>query len=281
MTVAIRDHAGAAHRLGSRTRQRGIALMTALLVVSLATVAAVAMTARQQIDIRRTGNVLALEQAQLIGLGVEAYAMQLLSQLEAVTDLPWTGCRSPEIPFELEGAAIRLWLEDLHCRFNLNSLTPGNAEALKSFEALVAAISARADGNLIDAGLIGRSVQDWLDPETDDSLYLANDPPYLSANQPMLDASELRLVTGVDQAVWQRLAPHVVALPAETKMRLLGAPEVIRQAFGEPVEGDQPASRFYRLAVEVRLGRHRTLQCSLLDVTERRVVLRELAACGP
>ena len=46
------------------TRQRGVALVTALLVVSLATVAAVAMATRFQIDLRRTGNLLNGEQVQ-------------------------------------------------------------------------------------------------------------------------------------------------------------------------------------------------------------------------
>ena len=46
-------------------RQRGVALITALLVVALATVAAVAMATRQQLDIRRTGNLLHGEQAYL------------------------------------------------------------------------------------------------------------------------------------------------------------------------------------------------------------------------
>ena len=44
-------------------RCRGVALLTALLVVALVTVAAVAMVARQSLDIHRTANVLDADRA--------------------------------------------------------------------------------------------------------------------------------------------------------------------------------------------------------------------------
>ena len=43
--------------------QRGVALITALLVIALVTAAAVAMASRQQLDIRRTANILQRDQA--------------------------------------------------------------------------------------------------------------------------------------------------------------------------------------------------------------------------
>ena len=44
-------------------RQRGVALLTVMLVVALATTTAVAMASRQQVDIRRTENTLYQGQA--------------------------------------------------------------------------------------------------------------------------------------------------------------------------------------------------------------------------
>jgi len=57
---------------GATARQRGVALVTALLVVSLATVAAVAMATRLHVDVRRTGNLLHGEQAYAYAVAAKA-----------------------------------------------------------------------------------------------------------------------------------------------------------------------------------------------------------------
>lgn len=262
--------------------QRGVALLTAVLVVALATVAAVAIATRQQLDIRRTGNLLAQDQAFLYGLAVEAYALRLLGGVDKVADLPWRGCRSPRVPLPLEEAALWVSLEDLQCRFNLNRLRPGDDEALADFVRLVAAVNAAGGQTRVDGETLGRAIQDWLDPATDDPVYRSRSPAYLSANQPLLDAAELQLVRDLAPTDWPALAPYVTALPeAGAALRLEGAPAVMRDAFGEPPEGDPAASRFYRLAVQVQLGRHGLLLCSVLDVLQSRVVLRKQGPCGP
>ena len=55
-------------------RNRGVALMTVLLVVVLATTAAVAMASRQQLDIRRTENTLYQGQGLMYLYGVESWS---------------------------------------------------------------------------------------------------------------------------------------------------------------------------------------------------------------
>lgn len=262
-------------------RQRGVALLTAVLVVALATVAAVSIATRQQLDIRRAGNLLAQDQAYLYALAVEAYALRLLDRVEKVAELPWQGCRSPRVPLALDDANLQVWLEDLQCRFNLNRLQPGDDAALADFVSLVTAVNAAGGQTRVDGETLGRAVRDWLDPETDDPLYRMQTPATLSANQAMLDPAELQRVRGVDAATWQALAPYVTALPETgAALRLQDAPPVIREAFG-PAEEDAAASRFYRLAVQVELGRHRLLLCSVLDVAQARAVLRRQGPCGP
>lgn len=263
-------------------RGRGVALLTAMLVVALATVAAVAITSRQQLDVRRAGNVFAQDQAYLYALAVEAYALGLLDTFETIDELPWNGCRSPEIPMAIDDARMKVWIEDLQCRFNLNRLQPGDDAALADFVALLNAIRNRDGGVQADPETLGRAIRDWLDPQSDDPVYRNRRPSYVSANQPMLDPSELRLVGDMDAATWRVLSPYVTALPVtDAGVRLLGAPQAIRDVFGEPQSGKQAASRFYRIALQVELGRHRLLQCSVLDAETHGVLLRELAACGP
>ena len=62
--------------------QRGVALVTALLVVALATVAAVAMASRQQLDVRRTANLLQGDQAYVYAQAVEDWARVVLKRDE-------------------------------------------------------------------------------------------------------------------------------------------------------------------------------------------------------
>ena len=63
----------------SHNRQTGIALITVLLILSLATVVAVSMTTRQQLDIRRTSNILQIEEAYTVLFAAEEFARAMLS----------------------------------------------------------------------------------------------------------------------------------------------------------------------------------------------------------
>ena len=56
-------------------RERGIALLTVVLVVSIVTVLATAMASRQQMDIRRASNVLTIDQLEQYARGAELIAL--------------------------------------------------------------------------------------------------------------------------------------------------------------------------------------------------------------
>ena len=56
-------------------QERGVALILALLVVALATTAAVALTSDQQLSLRRGSNLLARDQAQQYAIGAEAWGL--------------------------------------------------------------------------------------------------------------------------------------------------------------------------------------------------------------
>jgi general secretion pathway protein K len=69
---------------------------------------------------------------------------------------------------------------------------------------------------------------DWLDADgephsadgAEDGYYLAMVAPYLAANQPLTDVSELALVRGFDDQVRARLRPFVTALPRYTQINV-------------------------------------------------------------
>lgn len=219
-------------------RERGVALLTAMLVVALATVAAVAMTARQQHDLRRTANLLEADQIQLYLQGMETWAGEVLlrDRRDGEADHLGESWATLLPPVTVDNGQLTGRMEDLQGRFNLNGLVQGgqtDAVALARFRRLLALLE-------LDPDLAG-AVVDWIDPDPDaglpagaeDNTYLARQPPYRSANRPMADASELMLVAGFDATAWRALAPFVTALPGPAVINLNTAPPLVLAALAD------------------------------------------------
>jgi|GEM_PF-449905 len=259
--------------------QQGVALITALFVVVLATMAAVSMVSRQHLDIRRTSNLLGQEQTYFISLAAERYALKYLAETD-IEDLPWDGCISPPIPVTLDQVRTEIWVEDMHCRFNLNALAGEDKEAEKGFVRLLEVLRSGNPEASFDPEQIVVAVRDWMDPETDDPVYQRNEPPYLSANQRMLLPSELRWVRGVDTALWRLLTPYVTALPESDAPMRVGefSDTEIRDAFSDNDTGRE-AVHYYRLNVHAELDNRTFMLCALLDTKAREVVWRKHSAC--
>ncbi|HEY9197852.1 MAG TPA: type II secretion system minor pseudopilin GspK, partial [Gammaproteobacteria bacterium] len=201
--------------------QRGVALITALLVVALATVAAVAMASRQQLDVRRTANLLDGDQAYLYALGVESWARVVLArdardnQVDKL-DEDWAKRLSP---IAVPGGQVDGFVSDLQGRFNLNNLLTAEGQLsepdVRYFQRLLRVLELNEQLTV--------AVIDWLDPDFDtrfpegaeDDYYLSTETPYRAANRKFQSISELRLVKGFTAEVWNKLAPFVSALPEE------------------------------------------------------------------
>ena len=232
--------------------QRGVALITALLVVALATVAAVAMASRQQLDVRRTANLLQGDQAYAYAQAVEDWARVVLkrdaedNQIDKLDDT-WAQRLSP---IAVPGGQVNGYIIDLQGRFNLNNLakpdpTPENLNDNPDFlyfQNLLRALE--LDDQLVLA------VLDWVDADfethfpdgAEDDFYLSAEVPYRAANRPLQSISELRLVKGFDAAVWNKLAPYVCALPPGTALNINTAAAPLLQALLEdltPTDAEQ------------------------------------------
>ncbi len=224
----------------SRPRgNRGVALLTALLVVALATVAAVAMATRQQLDVRRTANLLDADQAYAYAEAVEGWGRMILdrdakdNQVDKLDDT-WAQ-RLP--PIAVPGGQLDGYITDLQARFNLNNLlTPEGQPSepdLIYFRRLLQALE------LNDA--VALAVVDWLDRDFDmrfpdgaeDDYYLNTELPYRAANRPMQSISELRLIKGIDAKTWNALAPFVCALPTRTALNINTTPAPLLQTLVE------------------------------------------------
>ena len=222
------------------SQQRGVALITAMLVVALATTAAVAMVSRQQYDIRRTGNLLQAEQAYLYVLGVDDWAAQILrrDREDNAIDHPNEEWATLLPPVPVEGGQVGGSIEDLQGRFNLNDLVKGGAPdsgALERFRRLLAALG-------LDPGLAAVAA-DWVDANIDpvfpggaeDDSYLQGERPYRTANSPFVSVSELMLLKGVDKEVYATLLPHVCALPTSVRLNINTATAPVLMSLAEGV----------------------------------------------
>ncbi len=234
-------------------RQRGIALITAVIIVTMASIAAVAMAHTLQLSIRRTGNILTADQLYLYTLGSEAWARgMLIRDLQDSNSKSYDGLDedwAQELPLTpVEGGDVQARTTDLQARFNLNNLYLGEESSeqdkqkfaleLKLFQRLLTLL------DLDEA--IAQATADWLDQDinpqfpdgAEDNSYLGNDIPYRTANSRMGDPSELRLIKGVTTEVYEKLLPYVTALPETTGININTAdPLLLRAVVAELDEG--------------------------------------------
>ena len=195
---------------------RGIALITAMLVMSLATVTAVSLTADQQLFYRRTENMLDHEQAYQYLLGAEDWGKQILARdfNANKTDSLLDSWATVLPPIPVEGGTIGGTIEDLQGRFNINNLAdPNDKVSQDAFRQLL-------EINNIPPDLVN-AVMDWLDPDqnvrypdgAEDSDYMQGERAYRADNGLMASASELLYIKGFDYNMYAVLAPALIALP--------------------------------------------------------------------
>lgn len=215
-------------------RQEGVALITVMLIVALATVLAISMSSRQQLDTHRSANILNFEQAYQYVLGSEAFAKQILirdskdtknNKIDSFED-DWAQ-QLP--PLEIEGGEMLGQLEDMHARFNLNSLVENGKAHILNLERFKRLLrNLELDENLASV------IIDWIDTNetvefsgAEDNEYLNMTPPYRAANQAMHDISELVLIKGFDYESFERLSPFVCVINSSVPINVNTASEMV------------------------------------------------------
>jgi general secretion pathway protein K len=227
----------------SMHRQRGVAILVAMLVVTIGTIIAVNLMWQATLDLRRTESALATDQGMLYVQGAEAWAADILRQDEV--DSPnWDHLGEPwatELPpLPVDGGTISGRLEDLQGRFNLNNLLTSEGRpdpiARHQLERLLLLLE-------IDPALAG-AVVDWEDPDSDvqfpdggeDVTYSAADPPYRTPNTAITTPSELMAVAGFTREIYTKLAPYVTVLPRGTKLNVNTASDVVLASLSDDID---------------------------------------------
>jgi general secretion pathway protein K len=215
-------------------RQRGVALITAIVLVAIATVLAVHIGTRASLDLRRTSGLISLDQGWHVALGAEAWAIQVLrdDREDSQTDDLSEAWAQPLPPLPVDGGEMRGALEDMQGRFNVNNLVVHdpttneltvNEVSIERFEQLLT--FAGADPRW------ARILADWLDEDTvpgfpegaEDGTYLAQNPPYRAANGPVTTATEMLALPGMTLEEYERIRPYVAALPVGTTINVCTA----------------------------------------------------------
>ncbi|MBC9250105.1 general secretion pathway protein GspK [Pseudomonas alcaligenes] len=225
------------------SRQRGVALITVLLVVALVTVVCAGLILRQQLAIRSTGNQLAVRQAQYYAEGGERLAQALLRRDlqtgDVQVDHPAEAWAKPLLSFPLdEGGELHLRIEDLAGRFNLNSLAAGGEAgelALLRFRRLLQQLQLNP--------AYAERLPDWLDTDqeaagsggAEDDQYLLLKPPYRTGPGRIIEVSELRLLLGMSEADYRHLLPFVSALPVAVELNINTASLPVLACLGEGI----------------------------------------------
>jgi general secretion pathway protein K len=203
-------------------RERGLAAVTAILVVAIAASAATLMLAQQSAMIDQAGLIASRAQADLYAQAGLDWARGVLSQ-DARTagavdslDEPWA---QPMVGLPIERAVVAGAIADEQGKYNLNNLLNGTQKSAADIEILRRLLSS--------LGLepdLAYAVLDWIDPDGDlsgnggaeDAYYLSLPRPYRAANQPMVQVEELYRVRGFDAAAVAKLRRYVTALPVRT-----------------------------------------------------------------
>lgn len=216
-------------------KNRGVALVSTLLLLSIATVVAVSITSQQQLMIHKTNNIQRLDQAWSYIFALENWAREALAEdsrrnfADSAGDIWHQGLDVTEI----SGGRLQAAIIDQQAKYNINNLVrDGEVVELERLRlrALLAGVGIETE--------LADSIVDWLDHDAvrfsesgaEDSYYLGLEPSYRAANRPIQDISELLMVRGFKLSHLQLLKPHITALPGYVPVNINAASETVLQA---------------------------------------------------
>jgi len=203
-----------------RKKQRGIALLMSLVVVSIAAVIGTDMWFQNQLSIVRTNNVQQSLQAQHYARGLMLWAKDLLLEDEQrdpgfdTNNDPW---HNGIDGIAVENAIISGRLRDFSNCFNINNLWLNGtvpAAQLDYFQRLLTDLE-------MDLAIADK-ILDWLDSDqipraqgAEDFVYLSKQQPYTTGGGSFQHISQLKLVDGISENLYRRLVQYVCVLPVE------------------------------------------------------------------
>ncbi|CAH0992496.1 Type II secretion system protein K [Sinobacterium norvegicum] len=98
----------------------------------------------------------------------------------------------------------------------------------------------------VSADSLVDAISDWVDSDNiqrnfsggEDDTYLAKDPAYLAANQPIQSVSELLWIEGMNKDIYRALLPYVSVWGEDKRININSAPALVMKYIAEPELSD-------------------------------------------
>lgn len=229
-----------ARNLSHRSHERGIALITVLMLVAIIASIAAIMLMREQTLLDRAQSFGVQQQCVALEISSNQWAIARVASDESVTvdtlDEPWFMLSEVAEP---GNGQIRQQMIDGASRFNLNNLALGaNPESTQFLlRGLFAQLGLNPD--------LVYALSDYVDSDTeagdvDEAQSYGRD----LVNQPLISIDELSMVPGFKHSDIQALKPYVAALPWFVPLNLntasVTALDAVRRSLGGQTQGQAP-----------------------------------------
>lgn len=233
-------------------RQRGIALLTVMLVFGLAAFIARDMMLTGFTDTQRHVAMRDSRQAFYYALGAESYARELLwrdrdDELAGndSSDGKLDEWYNRRLAFDLDEGQIFIRVSDLQGRFNLSNLRSENGEINS---AAASQLRRLLDHIGIETSLAYR-IADWVDKDqlalrngAEDETWLQGASPMLTGNTAIAQMAELTRLAQLSEQQYKDLNRFLTTLPEPTKLNVNTASEEVILSLAENVNRQATAS---------------------------------------
>ncbi len=220
---------------------QGSALLTALVIVSLVSILASAMSVRLARDIKRTELIITSDRINLAGKAVHLWALDYLLTKKTIHSpdnnalIAVFSNHSAENAITISGRIV-----DLQAQFNINNTSdkkylPTATRLLRSltFSEENASRFIRALQNWQARSILGKGDTSY------DDYYNKQTPPYLSAHQLLTSVSELRLLYTINQNRYKALLPFITVLPEASPINIRSCSKKVLMALCPSVSDNE------------------------------------------
>ena len=224
-------------------KQRGLALITILLIVALSAIVAAGIVKHERNSLDNTSYLLRQNQSLWYARSAESFFAELLVQ--DYNDSPSVDYLSeswakPMPAFPVEDGYVAGVLQDETGKFNLNSLVLPNDQVNVAAQQWLNRLLQRVG---IDPEA-SQAIIDWQDANEDtsgamgaeSSYYQGLDPGFLSPNRKFNSIEELKQVRGFEGEKFALIAPYISALPVNSKLNINTAPALVLASIDPSVD---------------------------------------------
>lgn len=225
-------------------KQKGIALITILVMVALATILAATIGQRQKFTADNTAYLIRQNQSLWYAKSAETFFAEMLKEdAENASDVDFLqeNWAKPMPAFPVEDGYVTGQLYDESGKFNLNSLIDDsgqvNVAAKQWFERLLMNVGLTAE--------LSEAVIDWQDADNEnigpmgaeESYYRGLNNAYLPANTKFHAVEELKMVRGFEGEKYLKIAPYVSTISVkDTKLNINTAPAIVLASLDEHLD---------------------------------------------